>query len=696
MRTRIRLLVMLVLLMPFGVRGQLVVTNTQTPAQLVQNILLGGGVTASNFTFNGAPANTVNEQAGEFDGSASNVGLASGMILGSGNVAFAIGPNNIGSGSLGGGNFGFNDIDLDQLSGVPTHDAAILEFDFIPTGDSLRFNYVFGSEEYDEYVCGTVNDVFGFFLSGPGINGPYTNNAINIALVPGTQVPVSINTVNNGTVGTNGIAANCDALDPNWPANNIYYTSNANGTTVQYDGKTVVLTARAQVVCGQTYHIKIAIADGGDTAFDSGVFLEAGSFVSSGQVVPDLVSGVLVNDSTMLEGCGPVDFTFYRIGDTSNTDTVNLAILGTATPGTDYSPAFPTQIVYQPGDTAFTVLLNVPPDADGLESIIIQVQQVIQCAGVQVQSEFHFYIDSPPPLVVQASNVQSDCNQTEVLAPTVSGGSGNYSYSWSTGETTPTITVSPGATTTYTVTVSDTCSIAPVPVDITVDVPVYPPMVITLTPDTAIPCLGNADLNVLNVTGGDGSYAYEWTSGGAVLSATSTVNVDAGPPAYYVATVTDGCGSTVQDSVLATTAGLPPMAIVTGGDPTVTRTGDTASLTITAVTGGNGVYTYSWENANGVVIGQGTSVVVPVPADAPVTGSSGDWSADAPEQPVVDAEALFVGQSEDDAAVIAKDNGLEVRVVERDGQQFPATMDYRTDRVNIVVTDGKVTSATIG
>ncbi len=619
-----RFLLALCALLPLGTAAQLVVTNTQTPAQLVQNVLLGGGVTASNFTFNGLPANTVHPQAGEFDGTSSNVGLAAGMIMGSGDVTFAIGPNNIGSGSAGGGNFGFNDPDLDQLSGVPTHDAAILEFDFIPTGDSLKFNYVFGSEEYDEYVCGTVNDVFGFFLSGPGITGPFTNNAINIALVPGTQVPVSINTVNNGTVGTNGIASNCAALDPNWMNNNIYYSSNANGTTVQYDGMTVVLTARAEVVCGQTYHIKIAIADGGDTAFDSGVFLEAGSFVSTGQVIPDLVSGVLVNDSTMLEGCGLVDFTFYRMGDSSATDTVNLAILGTATPGVDYSPPFPSQLIYYPGDTAITFLLTIPQDADGLESIIIQIQQLIQCAGIQIQTEFHFYIDSPPPLDVQASNIQSDCNLTELLAPVVSGGSGNYQYSWSTGETTPTISVSPGVTTTYTFTVSDTCSIVPATVDITVDVPVYAPMVLTLTPDTAIPCLGDADLSVLNVAGGDGNFSYEWTTGTTVIGSTATVNVDAGPPTYYVATVTDGCGSIAQDSVLTTTAPLPPIEIVTNGDPTVICVGDTTTISIASVTGGNGVYTYIWEDANGTVIATGTSTDVPVPTDAVYTFTASD------------------------------------------------------------------------
>ena len=113
-----------------------------------------------------------------------------------------------------------NDPDLDQLSTFNTNDAAVLEFDFIPTGDSLSFNYSFGSDEYNEYVCGSVNDAFGFFLSGPGINGAYSNNAINLAIIPETDgTPVTINSVNNGSVGSAGIASNCTQVDPNWTEN---------------------------------------------------------------------------------------------------------------------------------------------------------------------------------------------------------------------------------------------------------------------------------------------------------------------------------------------------------------------------------------------------------------------------------------------------------------------------------------------
>jgi len=108
----------------------------------------------------------------------------------------------------------------------------------VPTGDSLAFRFVFGSEEYPEYV-NSINDVFGFFISGPGITGPYQNNAKNIALIPATNNPVSINSVNAGS-------------------NNTWYTANHNGQhNVQPDGFTKVLTARANVICGETYQIKI-------------------------------------------------------------------------------------------------------------------------------------------------------------------------------------------------------------------------------------------------------------------------------------------------------------------------------------------------------------------------------------------------------------------------------------------------------
>ena len=155
-------LIFLLTFSPFLASAQLIVDNTVNATDAVQNILLGGGVDISNITFSGD-----DNQIGSFNSENSNIGLNSGVVLATGDVGVAIGPNNAGGSGLGGGNFGVNDPDLDQLSTFDTNDAAILEFDFVPNGDSVVFRYVFSSEEYNEYVCGSVNDAFGFFLSGP-------------------------------------------------------------------------------------------------------------------------------------------------------------------------------------------------------------------------------------------------------------------------------------------------------------------------------------------------------------------------------------------------------------------------------------------------------------------------------------------------------------------------------------------------
>ncbi|MBX2978131.1 MAG: choice-of-anchor L domain-containing protein [Flavobacteriales bacterium] len=591
------------------VQAQLTVTNAPTPNQLVQDVLLGGGVTASNVTYNGQanpPAGQLGR--GSFTAVNSNLGLDAGVILSSGSVTAAAGPAaNFASETLSSG----SDPDLVTISGGNINDRSVLEFDFIPTGDTLRFRYVFGSEEYPSFVC-SFNDVFGFFLSGPGIAGPFSNGAINIALLPSTTTPVGIYTVNNGQ-GNNPNDPFCPAVNPQ------YYVNNTGGTTVAYNGFTVVLTAFALVECGQTYHIKMAIGDAGDSAYDSGVFLEAGSFTSSGQVLPYLEPSPGVFGNTMLEGCGPFELVFQRLGDLSEEATVELIIGGTATPGVDYVPALPSTIYYAPGQEFVSIFLDVPPDPDGPETVVIMVEQLIQCAGSILQTIFNFTIDSPPPLTVTSNNLNSVCGQVNVLAPTVSGGMGQYSYLWSTGETTPTISVSPGVTTTYSVTVSDICAVEPVTVEFNVTLPIYPPMTISASPPTAIDCLASGPISVLDVTGGNNVFTYQWTLNGVNVGNTPTITVPAGPPTWYVVTVTEGCGSSIQDSVLVTTVPLDPIQITTTGNTTVICTGDEGTVGVVDVVGGNGVYSLTWTNAAGQTVGTNSSITVPVPADQTYT-----------------------------------------------------------------------------
>jgi gliding motility-associated-like protein len=457
--------------------GQLIVNNTtQTPTQIVQNVLLGPGVTASNVMFNGQPANNVTNMIGEFSGT-TNVGLTHGVIMGSGNVQVAVGPNNNGGASLGNGT-GYNDADLSAITPNTIFDACVLEFDFIPQGDSIIFKYVFASEEYDEYACGSVNDAFGFFISGPGFSGPYTNGGVNLALIPGTNTPVSINTVNLGVPGFSGFAPNCAAIDPNWASYNVYYTQNTQNS-IQYDGKTVVLTARALVQCGEEYHIKLAIGDGGDGAFDSGVFLEAGSFSSN---AIDISAGVANGDTVLYEGCNSAYFAFNR--PSASTDfTINFIVGGTATNGMDY-PAIPDSLVMPIGVLTDTIYIN--PYIDGIPEGIETVTLIIiyqKCGGEYDTISASLTINDYNPLWASIVDSVNICpSEVAPLTPLYGGGMPPLVFSWSSGENTPSINADPIETTLYTFTVSDNCIIG-LPASasslVWVQCPIVPPNVFT-------------------------------------------------------------------------------------------------------------------------------------------------------------------------------------------------------------------------
>lgn len=224
-----------------------------TPEDLVTS-LLGDGVTVSNVEFTGS-----NVAAGKFSGGSEIIGFDSGVILSSGSVHNVIGPNQED------GATGVNDLpgdsDLDALiPGYTTNDATILEFDFIPNNNVISFQYVFTSEEYNEYVNTEFNDVFGFFVNGE-----------NMAKLPNSDTTVSINNVNGG----NPFGENA--------SNSKYFINNDlddNGGSIntEMDGLLVVLSVEAQVKAGEVNHIKMAIADAGDLILDSNVFIKAGSF----------------------------------------------------------------------------------------------------------------------------------------------------------------------------------------------------------------------------------------------------------------------------------------------------------------------------------------------------------------------------------------------------------------------------------
>ncbi len=253
-----------------SLQAQLTVNTSVNADDLVSSIV-GVGVTTANVSLNCA-----NLAFATFAGGATtNIGLDEGILLTTGAASNAIGPNQSTSRTTVNGFPG--DADLNTLvTPFSTFDACVLEFDFVPEAELLTVEYVFGSEEYPEFVCSIFNDVFAFYVTGPRPGGGMYDRE-NVVLIPGTTLPVAINTVNSGEIGASGSDEICD---PDELIYTEFYVDNTGGLTIEYDGFTTLLTAAVALVPGASYSFKFAIADAGDFQLDSGVFIKASSFVS--------------------------------------------------------------------------------------------------------------------------------------------------------------------------------------------------------------------------------------------------------------------------------------------------------------------------------------------------------------------------------------------------------------------------------
>jgi hypothetical protein len=369
----------------------IMVADSQDIQEIVRDILLGDKcVSVGTVSVDGDST-----AFGQFFNGSNSIGLETGIIMASGSIQNALGPNEqSGTSSALGSN---SDEDMELLSGDPTRDCTVIEFDFLPDQDSVSFEYVFASEEYCDYTFSSFNDGFGFFLSGDGINGPFSNNAINLAFLPDGTTPVTINNVN-------------------WSTNGEYYVDN-NPTTfaatggctqeeidnepaaaefIEYDGFTTVLKAKSAVTPCTPYHIKLVVCDAVDQVFDSAVFIGKNSFTSGFDGAVEATIGYTNTfENEVQEGCNQAYIAFERFDDNADSVmTVNITVDGSssAEAGVDYG--FIPEI-FQLGQGVWkdTLWIDVFEDGltEGIEVINLGITGLCACLNTLHQ----IFIDDP-------------------------------------------------------------------------------------------------------------------------------------------------------------------------------------------------------------------------------------------------------------------------------------------------------------
>ncbi len=419
-------------------KAQVTVTPNQTALALATE-LAGTGVTVSNATLNCFSAAN-----GKFDLVPPNVtslGIDSGIVLTSGSALLSSGP----AGGPSAANAFPGDPDLNLLVNGSTQDACILEFDFIPLGDTVKFNYVFGSSEYPGFTCNlTYNDVFGFFISGPSISGPFSspaafpNGSQNIAIVPGsTTCPVGVSTIYCMNTACCNNAGACFGSTPGCGVFNAvnntcpYFVCNQAGLTVAYPGHTTVLEAVALTVPCSTHHLKLAIADKGDQILDSGVFLKAGSLTSTSVTLSSLTT-LQAPYPYIAEGCAPGLIKVARANPSPLPYVFNYAVGGNAINGVDYAP-LSGSVTIPPFDTVAYIVVYGLQDALIEGSETLKIYQYAPCT-TNISDSTELIIEDKLIIDILTSDT-SICREDSVIIQIL--GDDSLAYFW-----TPTLGVS--------------------------------------------------------------------------------------------------------------------------------------------------------------------------------------------------------------------------------------------------------------
>ena len=302
------------LLLPIYSSAQYIsIDDSYTAQQLVENVLINSDcATVSNFSASGDTFSGSEKSYAFFTANGSNFPFETGIVLATSRASRTPGPNDnlIDEGSVE----WLGDADLEESLNLDfTVNATVLEFDFVPLTSQISFDYIFASEEYQGNAPCKYSDGFAFLLKPVGSNVPYQN----LAVIPNTSIPVSVTTVHPLIQSNNG----CEAQ------NEEYFGSyNNTNHPINFNGQTVVMTAKGNVIAGQTYHIKLVIADDLNIRYDSAIFLKGGSFDATVNLGLDKLTATknpLCQDETLL-----LDATIAGNGNTYQWSLNSTAISG--------------------------------------------------------------------------------------------------------------------------------------------------------------------------------------------------------------------------------------------------------------------------------------------------------------------------------------------------------------------------------
>ncbi|MES2621158.1 MAG: choice-of-anchor L domain-containing protein, partial [Bacteroidota bacterium] len=540
-------------------------------AQALTQLLAGPGVTISNYVISGGSP----LQSGTFTYSGSNLGMVGGGVLTTGKIQDASGAATT-TASRSYANTG--DAQLATLTSGTIYDPIILEFDLIPQGPLLTFDYAFASEEYPEWVCNANSDVFGIFVTGPNpAGGTYSSN--NVAVITNTTKPVGINSINPGSAGASAGGGTCGAANQSLAYSSLY-TNNLSPVDpdIVFDGMTKVLRASVAVTPCQTYHFKIAIADVGTRINDSGLFLSAYSFTTT----PVSVSAVAQLDyagfSSAYEGCVGGTFTM-GLSQVQTVDVyINLSVTGTATNGSDYT-AIPTTVMIPAGQTS--VSIDIDPIADGISEAAetVTISPLNPCSGAALSSATITIRDDIAAAITVADSTLCSGQSTQLTAV------GGLSYSWSptTGLSNANISnpvATPTTTTTYTCSMTwGACAKTA-----TATVRISTPTLSTSATPAGTVCNGGTVVLTATPASGVSPYSYLWSNGGTSPSITIATG------GTYTVTTTDSYGCTANSSRAVTISNLS----VSGTSTNVSCIGGNNGAIDITVTGSNAPFTYNW------------------------------------------------------------------------------------------------------